>query len=186
MTGSMPGKAASTVETCVFGSAPKSVAAPENSFALRGHLGMHFEADDDLPRAGAAFDQIRHSTTPSTNPCGDSFGSLSGDGQVASALQSDRQTRSADRLAIERRKPSTGSDPLRQRIGRWIRVRSAELECQHAILGALERLPIQAVPGSATPSGDAAKTAQLHRRRSFPKAISSRVQCGPDRRAGTR
>src|SRR5690348_11993800 len=30
--GSMPGKAASTVETCVFGSAPNSVAAPENSF----------------------------------------------------------------------------------------------------------------------------------------------------------
>ncbi len=30
----MPGKAASTKETCEFGSAPKSVAAPENSFAL--------------------------------------------------------------------------------------------------------------------------------------------------------
>src|SRR3954464_3733050 len=29
----MPGNAASTVETCVFGSAPKSVAAPENSLA---------------------------------------------------------------------------------------------------------------------------------------------------------
>jgi len=34
MTGSMPGKAASTGETCVFGSAPKSVAAPENSLAF--------------------------------------------------------------------------------------------------------------------------------------------------------
>jgi hypothetical protein len=29
----MPGNAASTRLTCVFGSAPKSVAAPENSFA---------------------------------------------------------------------------------------------------------------------------------------------------------
>src|SRR3954469_11416302 len=33
MTGSMPGNAASTVETCVFASAPNPVAAPENSFA---------------------------------------------------------------------------------------------------------------------------------------------------------
>src|SRR5919197_1195063 len=34
ITGSMPGNAASTKLTCVLGSAPKSVAAPENSFAL--------------------------------------------------------------------------------------------------------------------------------------------------------
>src|ERR1700738_4873446 len=34
MTGSMPGKAASTGETWVLGSAPKSVAAPENSLAF--------------------------------------------------------------------------------------------------------------------------------------------------------
>src|SRR5262245_5537334 len=32
-TGSMPGKAASTSATCVFGSAPKAVAAPETSLA---------------------------------------------------------------------------------------------------------------------------------------------------------
>ena len=30
----MPGNAASTVETCVLGSAPKAAAAPEKSFAL--------------------------------------------------------------------------------------------------------------------------------------------------------
>src|SRR5438477_4463523 len=34
MTGSMPGKAASMGDTCVFGSAPNSVAAPENNFDL--------------------------------------------------------------------------------------------------------------------------------------------------------
>src|SRR5438270_12817790 len=34
MTGNMPGKAASTGETWVFGSAPNWVAAPENSLAL--------------------------------------------------------------------------------------------------------------------------------------------------------
>ncbi len=34
MTGSMPGNAASTGETWVFGSAPNAVAAPENSFAF--------------------------------------------------------------------------------------------------------------------------------------------------------
>ncbi len=34
MTGSMPGKAASTGETWVLGPAPNSVAAPENNFAL--------------------------------------------------------------------------------------------------------------------------------------------------------
>ena len=33
ITGSMPGNAASTKLTCVLGGAPKSVAAPENSFA---------------------------------------------------------------------------------------------------------------------------------------------------------
>ena len=33
-TGSMPGIAASTRLTCVFGSAPNAVAAPENSLAL--------------------------------------------------------------------------------------------------------------------------------------------------------
>ena len=33
MTGSMPGMAASTRLTWVFGSAPKAVGAPENSFA---------------------------------------------------------------------------------------------------------------------------------------------------------
>src|ERR1700733_12152519 len=32
MTGSMPGIAASTSETCAFGSPPNSVEAPENSF----------------------------------------------------------------------------------------------------------------------------------------------------------
>ena len=32
MTGSMPGMAASTSETCEFGGAPKPVEAPENSF----------------------------------------------------------------------------------------------------------------------------------------------------------
>jgi hypothetical protein len=32
ITGSIPGNPASTVETWVFGSAPNSVAAPENSF----------------------------------------------------------------------------------------------------------------------------------------------------------
>jgi hypothetical protein len=34
MTGSIPGNAASTGETWVLGSAPKSVAAPENSLAF--------------------------------------------------------------------------------------------------------------------------------------------------------
>src|SRR5207302_10829550 len=34
IAGSIPGKAASTGETWVFGSAPKAVAAPENSLAL--------------------------------------------------------------------------------------------------------------------------------------------------------
>jgi hypothetical protein len=34
ITGSMPGNPASTKLTCVFGSAPKAVAAPENSFAF--------------------------------------------------------------------------------------------------------------------------------------------------------
>ena len=34
MTGSMPGKAASTKLTWLFGAAPKSVAEPENSFAF--------------------------------------------------------------------------------------------------------------------------------------------------------
>ena len=33
MTGSMPGIAASTSDTCVFGSPPNSVEAPENSLA---------------------------------------------------------------------------------------------------------------------------------------------------------
>ena len=33
ITGSMPGIAASTSETCAFGSPPNSVDAPENSFA---------------------------------------------------------------------------------------------------------------------------------------------------------
>jgi hypothetical protein len=33
MTGSMPGMAASTSETCSFGSAPNPVEAPENSLA---------------------------------------------------------------------------------------------------------------------------------------------------------
>jgi hypothetical protein len=33
MTGSMPGMAASTKETWLFGSPPNSVEAPENSFA---------------------------------------------------------------------------------------------------------------------------------------------------------
>ena len=53
ITGSMPGNAASTKLTCVFGGAPKSVAAPENSFASTDHLGMDFQADDDFPGAGA-------------------------------------------------------------------------------------------------------------------------------------
>src|SRR5437868_1298409 len=34
MTGSMPGRAASMADTCVFGSAPNAVAAPENNFDL--------------------------------------------------------------------------------------------------------------------------------------------------------
>ena len=44
-------------DTCVFGSAPKPVAAPENSFDSRGDLGMDLHADDDLPIAGGAADQ---------------------------------------------------------------------------------------------------------------------------------
>ena len=59
ITGSMPGMAASTSETCEFGSPPKAVDAPENNFGLRGDLRMHLHADDDLPVAGRAFDQLR-------------------------------------------------------------------------------------------------------------------------------
>ena len=40
--------------TCVFGSAPNSVAAPEKSLALLGDLGMDLEPDHDLPFAGCA------------------------------------------------------------------------------------------------------------------------------------
>jgi hypothetical protein len=75
----MPGIAASTVLTWLFGSAPNAVEAPLNSLhrrvdgadlavrlgAERGrgaaeqlglgdYLGVDFEADHDLPRAGAA------------------------------------------------------------------------------------------------------------------------------------
>ena len=54
ITGSMPGIAASTSETCEFGSPPNAVEAPENSFASRGDLGVDLEPDDDLPVAGGA------------------------------------------------------------------------------------------------------------------------------------
>ena len=57
-TGSIPGIAASTSDTCVFGSAPNVVEAPENSLALDDDLGVDLEADHDLPLAGFAFDQI--------------------------------------------------------------------------------------------------------------------------------
>ncbi len=55
-TGSMPGIAASTRLTCALGSAPNSVAAPENSLALDGDLRVDLEADHDLPVAGLAVD----------------------------------------------------------------------------------------------------------------------------------
>ena len=59
-TGSMPGIAASTSDTCVFGSAPNSVAAPENSFdavawdMLRARL---YEIELKRREAQAAADQ---------------------------------------------------------------------------------------------------------------------------------
>ena len=58
ITGSMPGMAASTSETWLLGSPPNAVEAPENSFDLRGDLGMHLQADDDLPIAGGAGDEV--------------------------------------------------------------------------------------------------------------------------------
>ena len=61
-TGSMPGIAASTRLTCVLGSAPNAVAAPEKSLALRGDLRVDFEADDDLPFAGFAAHSERRSS----------------------------------------------------------------------------------------------------------------------------
>jgi hypothetical protein len=58
ITGSMPGMAASTRLTCVVGRRPKPTAAPLNSLALRGDLGVDLQAHDDFPGAGAAFDQF--------------------------------------------------------------------------------------------------------------------------------
>ena len=50
--------AASTRETWLFGSPPKAVEAPEKSFASARHLGMDLHADDDLPIAGRALDEL--------------------------------------------------------------------------------------------------------------------------------
>ena len=58
ITGSMPGKAASTGETWVLGSAPNAVAAPENSLACGDDLRVDLEPDHDLPLAGAALDEV--------------------------------------------------------------------------------------------------------------------------------
>ncbi len=50
ITGSMPGKAASTkLETWVLGSAPKAVAAPENSLALEITWAWTSRPMHDLP-----------------------------------------------------------------------------------------------------------------------------------------
>ena len=58
-TGSIPGIAASTRLTCVLGSAPNAVAAPEKSLDVgRRDLRVDLEADHDLPLAGFAFDAI--------------------------------------------------------------------------------------------------------------------------------
>ncbi len=51
ITGSMPGMAASTSDTCVLGSAPNVVGAPEKSLASENHLGMDFQPQHDLPLA---------------------------------------------------------------------------------------------------------------------------------------
>ncbi len=69
-TGSMPGIAASTRLTCVLGSAPNSVAAPEKSLALRRDLGVHFQADHDLPFAGCALDAIVAHSPPLASAVG--------------------------------------------------------------------------------------------------------------------
>ena len=58
ITGSMPGMAASTRLTWLFGSPPNSVEAPENSFDVGGDLRMHLHADHHFPGTGRAFDQI--------------------------------------------------------------------------------------------------------------------------------
>ena len=55
-TGSMPGIAASTRLTWVFGSAPNAVAAPENSFGVGDDLRVDLKPDHDLPLAGFALD----------------------------------------------------------------------------------------------------------------------------------
>ena len=58
ITGSMPGIAASTSDTWLLGSAPNAVEAPENSLDARGDLRVHLEADDDLPVARGAGDEV--------------------------------------------------------------------------------------------------------------------------------
>ena len=66
-TGSMPGMAASTRLTWVFGSAPNAVAAPENSLAL-DDLGVDLKADHDLPLARFALDAEVRQLITTTSP----------------------------------------------------------------------------------------------------------------------
>ena len=61
MTGSMPGIAASTSETWLFGSPPNSVEAPENSFDFEVTWAWISMPDHDFPVAGLALDQFARS-----------------------------------------------------------------------------------------------------------------------------
>ena len=57
-TGSIPGIAASTSDTCEFGSAPKVVARAGEQLGVRRDLRVHLEADHDLPRTGFALNSV--------------------------------------------------------------------------------------------------------------------------------
>ena len=61
----MPGIAASTSDTWLFGSAPKPVAAPENSLAFEVTWAWTSSPIDDLPVAGRAGDELRGSSVGS-------------------------------------------------------------------------------------------------------------------------
>jgi hypothetical protein len=58
ITGSMPGMAASTSETCVGLAAELGRGAGEQ-LGVGRHLGMDFHADDDFPVAGGALEAAR-------------------------------------------------------------------------------------------------------------------------------
>ena len=58
ITGSMPGIAASTSDTCAVRLAAERGRGAGEQLGARRHLGMHLHADDDLPVAGRALDEL--------------------------------------------------------------------------------------------------------------------------------